>query len=64
MISTIARKEAVELWRDGRFRWGAALVVTLLAVALLSGGQHSREIEASHTAATEATWQRWLSQGE
>ena len=64
MISTIARKEAVELWRDGRFRWGAALVVTLLAVALLSGWQHYREIEASHTAATEATWQRWLSQGE
>jgi ABC-2 type transport system permease protein len=64
MILTIARKEAVELWRDGRFRWGAALVITLLAVALLSGWQHLRDIEASHTAATDATWQRWLSQGE
>jgi ABC-2 type transport system permease protein len=64
MLTTIARKEAVELWRDGRFRWGAALVVALLAVALLSGWQHYRDIEASHTAATEATWQRWMSQGE
>jgi len=64
MIATIARKEATELFRDGRFRWGAALVVGLLVTALLSGWQQYTEIEASHTAATEATWERWLNQGE
>lgn len=64
MLTTIARKEAVELLRDGRFRWGAALVTVLLGVALLAGWQHYTEIEASHTAATEATWERWLGQGE
>ncbi len=64
MILTIARKEAREIWRDGRFRWGAVLVAGLLAVALISGWQNYSDISASHKAATEATWERWLDQGE
>jgi len=64
MIGIIARKEALELLRDGRFRWGAVLVAGLLIISLFAGWQHYREVEASHTAATEATWERWLGQGE
>lgn len=64
MIGIIARKETTELFRDGRFRWGAALVFTLLLVAIVSGWQHATEIRASHTAATEATWERWRAQGD
>jgi ABC-2 type transport system permease protein len=64
MILTIARKEARELLRDGRFRWGAVLVSALLGVALLAGWQHHASIRASHAAATAATWERWRAQGE
>ena len=64
LVGVIARKEARELLRDGRFRWGAALVCCLLAVALLSGWQHYSAVSASHTAAAEESWDRWLAQGE
>jgi ABC-2 type transport system permease protein len=64
MIGTIARKETTELFRDGRFRWGTALVLTLLMIALVSGWQHATDVRASHDAATNATWERWLAQGD
>jgi hypothetical protein len=51
MIATIARKEFVELMRDGRFRWAAAILLALLAVALLAGAYYQRELIAQQLAA-------------
>jgi ABC-2 type transport system permease protein len=64
MILTIARKEMIEMFRDGRFRVAGAIVFTLLAGALLLGWQHYREVAAQHSAAQKATREQWLGQGK
>lgn len=64
MIGAIAKKEMRELFRDGRFRWGAGIVVALLALAVVTGRVHYQEVEAAHRAAEEQTWQQWMGQGE
>ena len=51
MIATIARKEFIELLRDGRFRWSAAIVLALLAVAILAGASYQRDLVAQQRAA-------------
>lgn len=48
MIVRIARKELVDLGRDERFRWSAALVATLLLAALLVGWRNWRDVRAQH----------------
>jgi ABC-2 type transport system permease protein len=53
----------IEMVRDGRFRWAAAIVFALLAVALLLGWQHYRDVHSQHEAARRATREQWLSQG-
>ncbi len=35
MIFSIARKEFIDAWRDGRIRWAMAILVGLLGVASL-----------------------------
>jgi ABC-2 type transport system permease protein len=62
MIATIARKEFIELVRDGRFRWAAAIVLALLGVALLAGGYYQRELVAQQMAAQAAEQARWYAQ--
>jgi hypothetical protein len=37
MIGVIARKELLKLWRDGRFRTAALLLMALLVAAELFG---------------------------
>jgi Domain of unknown function (DUF3526) len=37
MIKRIARKEFVEMSRDGRFRWSAAILLVLLSASLIDG---------------------------
>jgi ABC-2 type transport system permease protein len=64
MITIIARKELTDMLRDGRFRWAAAIVLGLLAVALASGWTHYRSVAAQHEAAQQATREQWLAQGE
>jgi ABC-2 type transport system permease protein len=64
MIRTIARKEMLEMLRDGRFRWSAAITFCLLLGALALGWQHYAEVNAQHEAARRATRQQWLTQGE
>ena len=39
MIAVVARKELLEIVRDGRFRWLAVTCVLLIAVATASGLQ-------------------------
>jgi ABC-2 type transport system permease protein len=62
MIATIARKEFIELMRDGRFRWAAAIVLALLAAALVAGGYYQRDLVAQQRAAQAAEQARWYAQ--
>lgn len=64
MIRTIARKELVEMLRDGRFRWSAGIVAALLFASLATGWAHHRSVSAQHDAAREETREQWLAQGE
>ncbi|HYP14913.1 MAG TPA: ABC transporter permease, partial [Bryobacteraceae bacterium] len=64
MIASIARKEMLEIVRDGRFRWSAAITAFLLLGSLALGWQHHREVSAQHEAARRETRQQWLRQGE
>jgi len=61
VIARIAHKEWIEMIRDGRFRWAAA-VLGLLTVSLLMGWRHFREINAQHEAARRLTREHWLNQ--
>jgi ABC-2 type transport system permease protein len=62
MIATIARKEFIEMLRDGRFHWAASIVLALLAIALLAGGYYQRELVAQQRAAQVAEQARWYAQ--
>lgn len=64
MIATIARKEMMEMVRDGRFRWSAAITLCLLLGSVAMGWQHFREVSAQHEVARRETRQQWLNQGE
>jgi ABC-2 type transport system permease protein len=62
MVAAIARKEFIEMLRDGRFRWAAAIVLALLATALLAGASDQRERVAQQHAAQTAEQSRWYAQ--
>jgi ABC-2 type transport system permease protein len=64
MISRIARKEFIEMIRDGRFRWTAAVVLGLLIVSLLMGWKNHRAIAEQHQSAQRETREHWLDQGQ
>ncbi|HYZ85863.1 MAG TPA: DUF3526 domain-containing protein [Bryobacteraceae bacterium] len=64
MIRTVARKEMLEMIRDGRFRWTAVITLGLLLGALALGWQHYRDVAAQHAAARQETRAQWLKQGE
>lgn len=63
MIAIIARKEMTEMFRDGRFRWAAGIVLVLLIGSLTLGWQNYREVNAEHELARRATREQWLHQG-
>ncbi len=61
-VSRIARKEILDMWRDGRIRWTAAIVFALLAAALASGlGVYEKESRLRRDA-QHATRHDWLAQ--
>lgn len=64
MIAKIARKEFIEMTRDGRFRWASAIVFLLLVAALAMGWKHYTEVKAQHEAAQLASRRQWVNQGE
>jgi ABC-2 type transport system permease protein len=64
MMKHAIRKELLEIVRDGRFRWGGALVLGLLLLSLVAGWAHRAEVSRAHAAAQEMSWSHWLEQGE
>ncbi len=64
MLRHIVRKEVLEIVRDGRFRWGTALIGALLLLSLAAGWTHRQEVARAHASAEEMNWQQWLDQGD
>jgi len=62
MITRIARKELIEMMRDGRFRWMAGIVATLLLIALVTGWKHYSAFEREKAEVAKAERNRWLKQ--
>lgn len=63
MITRIARKEMTEMFRDGRFRWASAIVLTLIAIATLTGLRSYKALDAEQQAAQTAMRGFWVDQG-
>jgi ABC-2 type transport system permease protein len=63
MIVRIARKEPTDILRDGRFRWVAAMALSLLLVSLALGFRHYRAVRADRDAAHVQAYEQWLNQG-
>lgn len=64
MIFSIARKEFIDAWRDGRFRWGAAILLGLLAAASVLALQQVERARSERAAASALERENWLNQGE
>ncbi len=64
MVLRIARKELLEMTRDGRFRIAGGVVVLLLLTALGLGWQRHADVTAAHEAAVAKERALWESQGE
>lgn len=64
MVVRIARKELLEMTRDGRFRIAGGVVLLLLLTALGLGWQRHGEVTAAHEGAIAKERDIWESQGE
>ncbi|HBO53391.1 MAG TPA: hypothetical protein DD471_15490 [Planctomycetes bacterium] len=64
MTFSIARKEFRDTWRDGRFRWAAAIVLVLLGVAFLLARQQVEQQRNEREDATKMERDNWLNQGQ
>ncbi len=64
MILRIVRKEFTEMWRDGRFRLAAGIVLGLLLLALGLGWAGARQAERERAEADRADRAEWLAQGK
>ena len=64
MISTIIKKEIKEVFRDGRFRISAFIVLFLLAVALFITAKHYETVSEQHESAEHDERNVWEGQGE
>jgi len=64
MIGKIARKEFIELLRDGRFRWSALIVLGLLLTSLALGWKNYTTVKREQTTAQAQSRADWENQGE
>lgn len=64
VVGTIAVKDATEIWRDGRFRWAAGLLVLLIAAAVAGGVHNQNLIARQHADAQRAERDVWLDKGD
>ena len=62
-VGRIAKKEMLEVFRDGRFRVLSVIILTLLVTSLALGWRRYTEVNQQHEAARKATRQNWLAQG-
>jgi len=60
----IAVKDATEIWRDGRFRWAAGLLLILLIAAIAGGVHNQSQIARQHADAQQAERDVWLDKGD
>jgi ABC-2 type transport system permease protein len=60
----IAVKDATEIWRDGRFRWAAGLLLVLLIAAVAGGVHNQTQIARQHADAQQAERDVWLDKGD
>jgi ABC-2 type transport system permease protein len=60
----IAIKDATEIWRDGRFRWAAGLLLFLLVAAVAGGVHNQSQIARQHADAQQAERDVWLDKGD
>lgn len=63
MITRIAKKEFTEMWRDGRFRWSAVVVLVLLVAALAIGWKNYTTVKAEKAKAEAESRESWENQG-
>lgn len=64
MIERIAKKEFTEMWRDGRFRTSAVIVLSLLVAALAVGWKNYTTARAEQTRGQAESRASWTDQGE
>lgn len=64
MIGHIARKEILELLRDGRMRWLAGLMILLLLAAFGLGWAEQQRVGAERADALEEERKNWIEQGD
>lgn len=62
MILTIARKEFLEMTRDGRARTAAAIVIAMLGASILMGWKQHGEARRELEAARQTVRDQWLHQ--
>lgn len=64
MILHIAKKEMLEMRKDGRFQVASAIILTLLCVSLGIGWQQYLTVSRQHEQARAQTREQWLTQGK
>jgi ABC-2 type transport system permease protein len=64
VVRRIAAKEVLEMVRDRRFAWSAAVLFILLAGSLAAGWRHFADISAQHEQARQLQRELWLDKGE
>ncbi|NOT27640.1 MAG: DUF3526 domain-containing protein [Acidobacteria bacterium] len=62
MIARIARKEMVEMFRDGRFHLAAGIIGVLLLASLAAGWKQYADLKTQHETAQRAERANWLGQ--
>jgi ABC-2 type transport system permease protein len=63
MVKKIARKEFIEMVRDGRYVCAAVVVSILLLAALAAGWKSHQEAQVERAAARRAAREHWVGQG-
>jgi ABC-2 type transport system permease protein len=62
MVWTVARREVIDIAREGRLRWAAGLIAVLLLVSLAAGWTERRGIQLDHESADRLARAQWLNQ--
>ena len=63
-VRLIARRELVELWRDGRLLLAGALLLLLLATAVAVGWQQQYSNDSERRAAQALDYDAWIAQDD